>query len=142
MEDDYRIQIYKRKAGSLYAYARVKYGDDERYYRVGYKDYEEAVAILRAPQIEIDQSEEELAMDVWGESVAFEPEVIEYFCQDSPEAIMPRLRLTLEDKRFTFSFSALSSQMAPTGTYEMTDTELILTSDNGSDKKYVFQKEG
>lgn len=50
IEDDYRIQIYKRQEGSLFAYACVEYGEKERYYKVGYKDYETAVAILRSAE--------------------------------------------------------------------------------------------
>lgn len=140
IEDDYRIQIYKRKAGSLFAYGRVKYGEEERYYRAGYKDYEEAVVILRSAKTEISQQEEPV-MDIWGIPTSFQAEAIEYFYPDSPEVIMPRLSLYLTNKRFSFSYSAFSSQLAPGGTYEITDSELILTTDDSA-QVYVFQRNG
>ena len=50
IEEDYRVTVYKRKSGSLFAYAVVKYGDEERYYHASYGDYKEAVAILHPPE--------------------------------------------------------------------------------------------
>ena len=56
IEDDHRIQVYKRQEGDLYAYAFVQYGEEKRYYRVGYKDYEAAVEILGAPTLDSGNS--------------------------------------------------------------------------------------
>ncbi|MBQ8401478.1 MAG: hypothetical protein IJX14_06065, partial [Clostridia bacterium] len=42
--DDYRITVYDRRG--LYAYASVKFQEEERFYRADWKDYGEAVAIL------------------------------------------------------------------------------------------------
>lgn len=50
IEEDYRVTVYKRKSGSLFAYAVVKYGDEERYYHASYGDYKDAVAILHPPE--------------------------------------------------------------------------------------------
>ncbi len=50
IEEDYRVTVYKRKSGSLFAYAVVKYGEEERYYHASYGDYKEAVAILHPPE--------------------------------------------------------------------------------------------
>ena len=112
---------------------------------MGYKDYEAAVEIVGPPTMDDSNSQsgtEEISMDIWGELVIFQPETVEYFCQDSPDIFTPRVRLDLEEKRFSFSISALSSQMPPSGTYEMTDTALILTANNESKKIYVFQNDG
>ncbi len=146
IEDDHRIQVYKRQEGDLFAYAFVQYGEEKRYYRVGYKDYEAAVEILRAPTMDSGNSQsgdvEKICMEIWGEPVILEPEVVEYFYLDSYDPFGPRLSISLADKRFSFSISALSSQMPPRGSYEMTDAELILTTENGSGETYVFQKDG
>lgn len=150
--DDHRIQVYKRQEGDLYAYAFVQYGEEKRYYRVGYKDYEAAVEIIGSPTPDnmsnnnksdnSGQFGEELVMEIWGELVIFEPEAVEYFYLDSYDPFGPRLSLSLADKKFSFSISALSSQMPPRGSFEMSETELILRTENGSGEKYVFQKEG
>ena len=143
--DEHRIQVYKRQEGDLFAYAFVQFGAEKRYYRVGYRDYEAAVEIVGPPTMDDSNSQsetEEISMDIWGESVIFQPETVEYFCQDSPDIFTPRVRLDLEEKSFSFSISALSSQMPPSGTYEMTDTALILTANNESKKIYVFQNDG
>lgn len=50
IEEDYRVTVYKRKSGSLFAYAVVKYGEEEKYYHASYGDYKEAVAILHPPE--------------------------------------------------------------------------------------------
>lgn len=50
IEEDYRVTVYKRKSGSLFAYAVVKYGDEKRYYHASFGDYKEAVAILHPPE--------------------------------------------------------------------------------------------
>ncbi len=48
--EDYRVTIHKRKKGSVFAYAVVKYGEEERYYHASYNDYKDAVAILHPPE--------------------------------------------------------------------------------------------
>lgn len=50
VDENYRITVYKRKSGSLFAYAVVKVNDEERYYHASYDDYEKAVAILHTPE--------------------------------------------------------------------------------------------
>lgn len=50
IEEDYRVTIHKRKKGSVFAYAVVKHGEEERYYHASYGDYKEAVAILHPPE--------------------------------------------------------------------------------------------
>lgn len=74
--------------------------------------------------------------------VGLEVDAIEYVYKDSSEFIMPRLSLYMEDKQFHFSYSMWSSYL-PHGTFEMTDTELVLTAgDYGQAKrKYVFKKD-
>ena len=46
IKDDYRISIYGRKTGSVFAYAVVKVGDMERYYHASYGDYKKALKIV------------------------------------------------------------------------------------------------
>ena len=50
IDEEYRVTVYKRKSGSLFAYAVVKYGEEERYYHASYGDYKDAVAILHPPE--------------------------------------------------------------------------------------------
>ncbi len=50
IEEDYRVTIHKRKKGSVFAYAVVKHGEEERYYHASYNDYKDAVAILKPPE--------------------------------------------------------------------------------------------
>lgn len=72
-------------------------------------------------------------------------ESIEYVYRNSPEFLMPRLSLNMEDNSAAFSFAMFSSEIWPVGAFEMMDTELLVTAGDLSDrarKKYVFQKEG
>ena len=72
-------------------------------------------------------------------------ESIEYVYRNSPEPLMPRLSLNMEDNSAAFSFAMFSSEFWPVGAFEMTDMELLVTAGDLSDKvrkKYVFQKEG
>lgn len=65
--------------------------------------------------------------------------------KNSDDTSIPTITLNTEEEKFTLSFSVVSSYL-PMGTYEMTDTELILKEDGGNtvykfDKKddiYVF----
>lgn len=49
IEEDYRITVYERKTLSLFAYAKVRYNKEVRYYRVGSNDYDLAVRTLHTP---------------------------------------------------------------------------------------------
>lgn len=151
LEDDYRITIYKRKPGDLFAYAVVRYGDEKRYYRAGYKDYEEAVALCKAANIVKEEVNAEVTVPFWDNTVGLKVKEIVYVCRESPELFMPRIRLSLEDNSFTFSYAMFSSSFSPGGTFEMTDSELVLreksdwpSSGSGytAAKKYVFTREG
>ena len=42
--EDYRIQVYDRN------FAKVRYGEDVRYYRIGRQDYEAATQLLKSPE--------------------------------------------------------------------------------------------
>lgn len=64
----------------------------------------------------------------------------------SADPMLPTVTLSKSDGTFQFIYSGLSSYIAM-GTYEMTETELILTTDDsmtGDDQKniYVFRKKG
>ena len=45
IEEDYRIQIYDRN------FAKVRYGQEVRYYRIGRRDYETATELLKSPEV-------------------------------------------------------------------------------------------
>ena len=55
IDDNYRVTVYERKKGSVFAYAVVKYGDTERYYHASYDDYGDALALLHAPSTVSEQ---------------------------------------------------------------------------------------
>lgn len=68
-----------------------------------------------------------------------DPAVKIYVCHDSPEKIIsPQVTLYGADSIFRFSYSMFSSEILM-GTYEMTDTELILTADSEPPKVYTFK---
>ena len=50
IDDDYRIQVYKRTGLSLHGYAVVTYGEEKRYYSIRHSDYQEAVDLLNTPK--------------------------------------------------------------------------------------------
>lgn len=51
IEDEYRITVYQKKAGSLRQYAVVSYLDEKRYYKIDRSDYPDAVALVHAPAV-------------------------------------------------------------------------------------------
>ena len=73
LADDYRITVYDRRG--MFAYASVKFQEEERFYRADWKDYGEAVAILhrfRQPLtlnkvIELSEKGEELTWADFGD---------------------------------------------------------------------------
>lgn len=151
IDEDLRISIYKRKAWDLYPYAIVKYGEEKRYYKAGRQDYEEAVAMLHSANgVAKEETGTEIIAPIYNAATALETSEIIYVCKDSPEPLLPRITLNLEEQSAAFSYALFSSQMYPTGTFEITDTELILTTDGGvsiEEKsepiwKYVFTREG
>ena len=50
IDENYRVTVYARKKGSLFAYATVKSEDEIRYYHASYGDYKDAAAILHSPE--------------------------------------------------------------------------------------------
>ena len=46
VQEEYRITVHKRKSGSLFAYAMVRYGEEKQYYRAKWSDYSKIVRYL------------------------------------------------------------------------------------------------
>lgn len=73
------------------------------------------------------------------EAVESDDSVEIYLYHDSPEPLFsPQITLSKDDATFRFSFSALSSSYIA-GTYELTETELILTTEAEEPDVYVFR---
>ncbi len=64
-----------------------------------------------------------------------------YGYRDSPDSMMPTVSLSRASNRFSFSYSGFSSYIAR-GTYSLTDSKLILTTDDTFRYKYVFDRNG
>ncbi len=123
IEDNYRITVHERKKGSLFAYAVVKVGDDERYYHASYDDYKDAVAILHTPATVSEQSAAEIL-------------TYSYITENDSAYIS----LDPETKTVFFSLSRLSSYVVD-GTYQdYIDRIFILANDK--QHKYVLRRKG
>ncbi len=64
-----------------------------------------------------------------------------YGYRDSPDSMMPTISLSRDSDRFSFRYSGFSSYI-PSGTYSLTDSKLILTTDDTFRYKYVFDRNG
>ena len=49
-DEIYRLTVYARKKGSLFAYAHIRTDNFERYYRIDYSTYSEFVKLLHTPE--------------------------------------------------------------------------------------------
>lgn len=122
IDEDYRVSVYKRKSGSVFAYAVVKTGNDVRYYHAAYDDYEKAVAILHAP--------EKITVDAGGyHSYSY--------ITDNDSAY---ISINPADGRVFFSLSSFSSYVCY-GTYTETDEQIIIVADDMK-HEYTFSKDG
>ncbi len=123
INDDYRVTVHKRKTGSLFAYAVVKYEDEIRYYHASYDDYEKAVAILHP-------------FDMLTEDHDAVFEVLSYI-SDFDSAY---ISLNIYTKTVFFSLSSFSSYFC-NGSYIENDEYIIITSDDMI-QQYTFRKDG
>ncbi|MBR5232843.1 MAG: hypothetical protein IKW03_01405 [Clostridia bacterium] len=122
VDEEYRVSVYERKKGSLFAYAVVRYGDEERYYHVSYDDYKNAVALLHPP-VTVDEPVEGF------HSYSFITENDSAYISLNPTA-----------KTVFFSLSRLSDFVV-NGTYQDYTDKLLIISDN-EENKYMFRKSG
>ena len=80
-----------------------------------------------------------------GDSIDQPAEIIDWrnatvlVCEESPDFKNPTILLSPYGNRFQFNWSMLSSYIAM-GTYEVTEDELILTTDDELQNVYVFEK--
>lgn len=119
--EDYRVTVYERKKGSVFAYAVVKYGNAERYYHASYSDYEKAVAILHKPATVSEQSATEFL-------------TFSYITENDSAYIS----LNPDTKTVFFSLSRLSDYVIE-GTYQdYIDRIFILANDK--QHKYVLRR--
>ena len=123
INDDYRVTVHKRKTGSLFAYAVVKYEDEIRYYHASYDDYEKAVAILHPFDMLTEDHDA-----VFG--------VLSYI-SDFDSAY---ISLNIYTKTVFFSLSSFSSYFC-NGSYIENDEYIIITSDDMI-QQYTFRKDG
>lgn len=123
INDDYRVTVYERKKGSLFAYAVIKYGDEERYYHASYDDYMAALAIVHAP-VTIPEGENEGYYSY------------SYITENDSAYIS----LNPVTKIVFFSLSRLSSYLCY-GTYTEDDNNIIITADDMV-HQYTFRKDG
>ncbi len=123
IDEDYRVTVYERKKGSLFAYAVVKYGDEERYYYASYDDYKNAVALLHAP-------------------ATVSEDTVEGFHSYSyiTENDSAYISLNPTEKTVFFSLSRLSS-FTVQGIYQDYTDKLVIVADNRN-HHYTFRKNG
>lgn len=122
--EDYRVTVYERKKGSVFAYAVVKYGDEERYYLASYDDYKDAVAILHPPA------------QISASSIAYPVNSYSYITEYDSAYIS----LTPVTKQAYFSLSRLSSYFC-IGRYTEKDNEIVITAEDMK-HQYTFRKDG
>ena len=123
IDEDYRVTVYERKKGSVFAYAVVKYGEEERYYHASYNDYADAVAILHTP-----------------ESVSEEPVEGFYSYSYITDHDSAYISLNPNTKTAFFSLSSFSDYVIE-GTYQdYIDRIFILANDK--EHKYVLRWKG
>lgn len=83
--EDYRIQVYDRN------FAKVRYGEDVRYYRIGRQDYEAATQLLKSPENVPETTEPDSILSekpIWNENMMEE----EYLaiCRDALAELQSR----------------------------------------------------
>lgn len=121
--EDYRVTIHKRKKGSVFAYAVVKYGEEERYYHASYNDYKDAVAILKPPS------------DITDTITSGFNEYTYLTEYDSSV-----LHLNPVTKHVFFSLSLYSSYICQ-GRYTEDENEIVITAEDMK-HQYTFRKDG
>lgn len=123
IDDNYRVTVYERKKGSVFAYAVVKYGDTERYYHASYDDYGDALVLLHAPTTVSEQPVDGIV------SYAYLTENDSAYISLNPDT-----------KTVFFSLSRLSDYVID-GTYQdYIDRIFILANDK--QHKYVLRRKG
>ena len=121
--EDYRVTIHKRKKSSVFAYAVVKYGEEERYYHASYNDYKDAVAILKPPS------------DIT-ETITSGFNEYTYLTEYDSSV----LHLNPVTKHVFFSLSLYSSYICQ-GRYTEDENEIVITAEDMK-HQYTFRKDG
>lgn len=109
IEEDYRITVHQRKAGSRRQYAVVKYQDDIRYYSIDKSDYPDAVALVHAPP----------KTDIAGKTYLYEN-----------EGIMGDFTITLYEDGTFFYYEGMASSYFGAGSFIM-DGDILTMTDDG-----------
>ena len=96
--EDYRIQVYDRN------FAKVRYGEDVRYYRIGRQDYEAATQLLKSPENVPETTEPDSILSekpIWDENMMEE----EYLaiCRDALAEIQSREHFHISETLVYFS---------------------------------------
>ncbi len=123
IDENYRVTVYKRKKGSVFAYAVVKVNNEERYYHASYADYTAALATVHAPS-DIREIKNEGFY-----SYSYITEKDSAYLSVNPEL-----------KTAFFSLSLLSSYVVD-GTYEDYPEKIVVTSAD-NEEYYTFRKSG
>ena len=100
IEEDYRIQVFDRN------FAKVRYGEDVRYYRIGRQDYEAATELLKPAEIipETTEADRESVLSektIWDENMMEE----EYLaiCRDALAEFQSREQFHISETLVYFS---------------------------------------
>lgn len=98
IEEDYRIQVFDRN------FAKVRYGEDVRYYRIGRQDYEAATQLLKSPENVPETTEPDSILSekpIWDENMMEE----EYLaiCRDALAEFQSREQFHISENLVYFT---------------------------------------
>jgi hypothetical protein len=122
-DDDYRLTVYARKKGSLFAYAHIKAANADRYYRISYGTYSDFVKLLHTP-----------ASVAPGKNEGY---TSYSYLTDKDSAY---ISLNHETKGVFFSISRLSDYVVD-GTFQDYLDKLVIVA-NDKAHHYTFKKQG
>ena len=123
IDEDYRLTVYERKKGSVFAYALIKAGNFERYYRIGYDAYGTVVTLLHSPA------------EMSASSIAHSVNSYSYFSEYDSSYIS----LNPDTKDIFFSISRLSDYIVD-GTYQDYEDKIVIVA-NDKAHHYTFRKQ-
>lgn len=111
IEEDYRITVHQRKSGFLRQYAVVRYQDDLRYYSIDKRDYTDALALVHAPENNVQG-------EARGKTYLYEK-----------EGIVGDFQITLfDDGTFTY-YEGLASSYIGIGTWQQDGSIITMRDD-------------
>lgn len=122
-DENYRLTVYARKKGSVFAYAHIRTDNFERYYRIDYGTYSEFVKLLHTPE-SIDPGKTEGYTSY-------------SYITDKDSAY---ISLNHETKGAFFSISSFNNYVVDGTFQDYTDKIVIVANDK--EYHYTFRKRG